>query len=178
MKHPLEFLPETLRKPFFYFLLALTLAMFAIFNRLDQPLRTSAAPNGIVSFELAYDPALSRRMADSWDADAKLAAAFGLGFDYLFMPAYALTLSLGLLLARGANPSRCFFLANLTGWGVFAAALFDAVENFCLWKILAEGAASPYSQIAALCAAVKFALLILALLAAVFCAFFNRARRA
>lgn len=165
MKHPLEFLPDALRPSLFRVFFALTLAIFAVFNFLDQPLRTAAAPNGIVSFELAFDPALSRAMADSWDADAKLAAAFGLGFDFLFMPVYALALSLGLLLTRRANQLRRFFFANLMGWGVLLAALLDAAENFSLWQILAHGAAAPYAQIAAVCASVKFALLFVGLFA-------------
>lgn len=106
---------------------------------------------------------LSQRIVDSWDAHARLTSAFGLGFDYLFMPVYALALSLGLLLARGKNPSRYFAFANFAAWGAFAAALFDAVENYALWHILVNGAISPYPQIAALCATVKFALLFLGL---------------
>jgi hypothetical protein len=162
MPHPLEFLPPNLRKPFFYFFLALTLSTFVVFRFLDEPLQ----PNGIVSFELAGNADSAQRMVDSWDADARLFAAFGLGFDYLFMPIYALALSLGLLLARGQNPSRYHSFANLMGWGALAAALFDAVENYALWHTLTQNAISPYPQLAATCAVIKFALLILGFIAA------------
>jgi hypothetical protein len=161
MRHPLEFLPYDLRKPFFYVFFALTLIIFGVFSQLDQPLRNDSAPSGIVSFELARDVNSAQRMADSWGADARLVAAFGLGFDYLFMPVYASALSLGLLLALDNKPARYRSFAALMGWGVFVAALFDAVENYALWHTLTQNAASPYPQIAALCAIIKFTLLIL-----------------
>jgi hypothetical protein len=164
MRHPLEFLPFNLRKPFFYVFFAFTLLIFGVFSQLDQPLRNPSAPSGIVSFELARDVNSSQRMVDSWDADARLVAAFGLGFDYLFMPVYALALSLGLLLALKENPSRYRFFASLMGWGAFVAALFDAVENYALWHTLTTYAISPYPQIAALCATIKFTLLITGLI--------------
>lgn len=166
MKHPLEFIPQSSRKLLFYFFLAMTLVIFAIFRVLDQPLRTAAAPNGIVSFELARTVAASRSMVDSWDVNARLFAAFGLGLDYLFMPVYALALSLGLLLAIGERKNWYTAFAAWMGWGAFAATLFDATENYALWHILSGGAISPYPAIAAWCATFKFTLLIVGLVAA------------
>jgi hypothetical protein len=160
MQHPLEFLPMNLRKPLFYFFLMFTLAIFGLFSVLDQPLRTSAAPNGIVSFELARTLDESQSILHSWDENARLFAAFGLGFDYLFMLVYAAALSLGLLLA-GANKTGWYSsLTNWLGWGAFAAGLFDAVENYALWQILTGNASSSLPQIAAFCATIKFTLLI------------------
>jgi hypothetical protein len=166
MNHPLNFIPQNLRKSMFYVFLALTIAIFGIFRILDQPLRTAAAPNGIVSFELARTVAASQAMVDSWDANARLFAAFGLGFDFLFMPVYALALSLGLLLAIGEKKNWYAAFAVWMGWGVFAAAIFDSVENYALWHILIGGAISPYPAIAAWCATFKFTLLIVGLVTA------------
>ena len=56
MKHPLENIPNPSRKTLFWAFLTGTLCLFAVFRVLDAPLRTSAAPNGIVSFELAGTP--------------------------------------------------------------------------------------------------------------------------
>jgi hypothetical protein len=53
------------------------------------------------------------------------------------------------------------------GWGTFAAALFDAVENYALWNVLTGSALPPYPGIAAFCASIKFVLLIAGLLTAV-----------
>ena len=156
MKHPLEFIPQHLRKPLFYVFLVLTIVIFGVFGALDGPLRTSAAPSGVVSFELARDVETAQAIIDSWNADARLSAAFGLGLDYLFMPAYAFALSLGVLLAVGEKKSWIQSFAPLMGWGAFTAAVFDAVENYALWRLLAGNVVSPYPEVAALCATIKF----------------------
>ncbi|MBI5353918.1 MAG: hypothetical protein HZB50_14850 [Chloroflexi bacterium] len=166
MNHPLEIIPQNLRKPMFFVFLALTVLIFGIFRPLDRPLRTDAAPIGIVSFELAGNPNTSQAIIDSWDAHAWLYASFGLGFDYLFMPVYALALSLGLLLAMNGKTGWYASASAWLGWGALAAPLFDAVENFALWKELTVGVFSPYPQLAAFCASVKFTLLIVGLVTA------------
>lgn len=173
MKHPLEFIPLNLRKPLFYVFFAMTIAIFGIFNILDQPLRTNSAPNGIVSFELAREVESAQSIVDSWDVSARLFAAFGLGFDYLFMPTYALALSLGLLIAVGNKINRYAIFAGWMGWGVFVAALFDAMENYMLWRVLTGDIISPYPEIAAICAMIKFILLILGLVTALSGRFFS-----
>jgi hypothetical protein len=165
MNHPLNFIPRNLRKPMFYVFLAITIAIFGIFRILDQPLRTTAAPNGIVSFELARTVDASQAMVDSWDANTRLFAAFGLGFDFLFMPVYALALSLGLLLAIGEKKNWYAVFAAWMGWGAFAAAIFDSVENYALWHVL-TGTVAQYPAIAAWCATFKFILLIVGLVTA------------
>ncbi|MCB9110568.1 MAG: hypothetical protein H6634_04910 [Anaerolineales bacterium] len=167
MKHPLSFLPSDLRKPFFYVFLALTIFIFGVFRFLDLPLQTSAAPSGIVSFELAGSADAAHSMVESWDENARLFAAFGLGFDYLFMPVYAAALSLGLLLAGAKKVDWYRALTAWMGWGALIAAIFDAVENYSLWNILTGNIDGSFAQIAAICASIKFALLILGLLVAV-----------
>ena len=121
MKHPLECISSAARKPLFFAFLAGTLVLFAVFQLLDAPLRTSAAPNGIVSFELAGTPFQSQAIIDSWHEMAYLVssvegepvpgfinhaysfAVFGLGIDYLFMPIYSTALALGILLAASKH---------------------------------------------------------------------------
>ncbi len=163
MKHPLEFIPAEKRKPLFFSLLALTLILFAVFRVLDQPLRTPAAPNGIVSFELAWSPGASVEIVNSWSEYARLVAAFGLGLDYLFMPAYALTLSLGVLLAAGRRAGAFARVGVWLGWGALAAALFDAAENFALWQLMLGDFQALWPRLANICATVKFSLLLIGL---------------
>jgi hypothetical protein len=163
MRHPFEFIASERRKPLFFSFLALTLILFAVFRVLDAPLRTSAAPNGIVSYELAGDIKPAAEMLASWDARAQLFAAFGLGLDYLFMPAYALALSFGVLLAAGRHSGWFVKIGAWLGWGVLAAALFDAVENYSLWNFLLGDFQALWPRLAAFCATVKFTLLILGL---------------
>jgi hypothetical protein len=91
-------------------------------------------------------------------------ASFGLGLDYLFMPLYATALALGILLAAGWHKGWFSGLGVWLGWGAYAAALFDAVENYALARMLLMNQVwSPYPQVAAFSASVKFLLLSLGL---------------
>ncbi len=182
MQHPLEFIPDEYRKRIFFTLLALTLSLFAVFRVLDQPLRTPVAPNGIVSFELAGSAQSARAITDSWKQMSLLLssvagqpnpdivnlpyvfAAFGLGIDYLFMPIYSFALAFGTLLAAGRHAGWLKSLGAVAGYGAFAAAVFDAVENYALFQILLNKIYSPYPEIAYYCASLKFVLLIFGLL--------------
>jgi len=163
MKHPLENIPSTSRKPLFWAFLAGTLILFAVFRVLNAPLVTPAAPGGIVTFELAGNVKATADILLSWDERADLFAAFGLGLDYLFMPFYALALGFGTLLAAGRHTGWLKSIGTLAGWGALTAALFDAVENFALWQILLGALTQPWPGLAAFCAKVKFGLLILGL---------------
>ena len=164
MNHPLGRLPTNARKPLFWAALAGTVVLFVLFRALNTPLVTLAAPGGIVTFELAGSPAHARAILASWDARAQTFAAFGLGLDYLFMPCYALALSLGTLLAAGRHEGWLRTLGALAGWGALAAALFDAVENYALWTLLVHGVSAPWPGVAAICGTLKFAFLALGLL--------------
>ncbi len=181
MSHPLEFLPLRVRKQLFFTFLFLTLVLFAVFRVLDQPLRTDAAPNGIVSFELAGDARTAHLITDSWKQMSLLLsatgapnpdivnvpyafAAFGLGLDYLFMPVYALALGFATLLAAQKHTGALRSMAVAAGYGAFAAALFDAVENYVLFQMLLGVYDTGYPAIAAFCAIVKFGLLVFGIL--------------
>jgi hypothetical protein len=161
LRHPLDSLPPNLRLPLFFLFLALTVAGLAVFQLLDQPLRTSAAPSGTISFELAGSVEKAGAILGSWDAGARLNSAFGLGFDFLFMPAYATALSLGILLAAGRRTGAWPILGKVLGWGAFAAMVFDAVENLALFSVLQGNLIAPYPQLAAGCATVKFGLILM-----------------
>lgn len=167
MRHPLEFVPQEARKRLFFTLLVLTLSLFAIFRILDMPLQTDYAPSGIVSFELAGTPQNAAHIVLTWSAEAMLNAAFGLGIDYLFMPVYAFALAFGTLLAAGRHAGWLKSLGAVAGYGAFAAALFDAVENYALFQVLLGAFDSSYPMLAAVCATVKFGLLAFGLAVAV-----------
>ena len=182
MRHPLENIPDPYRRRLFFTFLLLTLSLFAVLRVLDRPLQTPAAPNGIVSFELAGSPLRAQEITGEWKRIPLLVsavagqanpdivnipyafAAFGLGIDYLFMPLYALALGLGTLLAAGRHGGWFRSLGAVAGYGAFAAALFDAVENYALFLILLNRLYSPYPEIAYYCASIKFSLLIFGLL--------------
>ena len=164
MFHPLDFIPERMQKEVFFPLLALTLGLFGVFGILDLPLRTSSAPIGIVSFELAGTMEKANAIIQSWDARMRLFAAFGLGLDYLFMPAYALTISLGVLLIARKHDGVYTKMGVYFGWGALLAVFFDAIENIALWRLLSGTATLLYPQVAAVAATIKFLLIAFGLL--------------
>lgn len=157
MSHPLEFLSAQSRKPVFLLLLGLTAVLFGVFRLLDAPLHSDAAPNGIVSFELAGSARQAEAILDSWKRPSVLLgdvppagihdtpnipylfAAFSLGLDYLFMPAYAVTLSLGILLAAERHGGILRKAGGWMGWAAIAAAGLDAAENHALLQMMAGG---------------------------------------
>ena len=157
--------PMPSRRRFVLLLLA-TLTMILILQRIDVPLRTDAVPQGIVSFEFAGSQAVAQRILAAWDERARVYAAFSLGFDYLFMLTYAVTLALACRLAEGpwqARTRRGGALGEYLAVGQLAAALFDGVENLGLWRILAGATADGWPILAALCAGIKFVLIVLGL---------------
>lgn len=196
MKHPLESVPVEYRKRFFFICLGLTFILFCIFRVLDKPLRTPASPDGIVSFEFARTSQRAQMMIDAWTGRVTISiftdgehsnarivpsgesflynpvpminAAFGLGLDYLFMPAYALALALGTLLAMQKHGGFVKTLGAVAGYGAFAAMLTDAIENFALLQVLLGAYTSRYPAMAAFCASVKFGLLLFGILVGLF----------
>jgi len=163
MKHPLEFVQERSRKKIFFPLLALTLGLLGVFRFLDSPLQNPAAPNGIVSFELAGTLEKANTIMQSWDARAQLFAAFGLGLDYLFMLVYGITISLGVLMAARKHGGKFAMVGSFVGWGALFAALFDALENLALWRLLSGWAAPQCPGVAAFSATIKFILILIGL---------------
>jgi len=156
--HPLQFVPPARRKPVFRFSLSMAAACFVIFQTLlDPPLRTGLS-TGIVSFEFAGTAQVAADMVAGWTWHARLMAAFGLGFDFLFMPLYATALSSGLLLITEHLQAGWRRPAYLLGWGAYLAIPFDAIENIALFSIL-NGNLGANPQIAFGCAAIKFGLL-------------------
>jgi hypothetical protein len=52
----------------------------------------------------------------------------------------------------------------LLAWGLWLAAIFDAVENYALITMMFNGVSDPYPAISAFCATCKFSLILLGLL--------------
>jgi hypothetical protein len=166
MLHPLARIKPERRGYYFYPLLIGTVLIMAIMNYVGLPLNTVAAPSGIVSFEIAATPERAQQMLDSWNTNARTRAAFIQGLDFLFPWVYSSALALGCSMAGDVLRSRKLPLAglgNALAWGQWAAAGFDYIENVALVILLFGTAASPWPQIAALCAGIKFVLIFLGL---------------
>lgn len=167
MQHPLESIASERRKKYFWPLLAATLVVMALMNAVGAPLVTSSAPYGIVSYELAGSVSAAEAILASWDQDARLGAAFSLGFDYLFMLVYSTTIALACVWAADVVRGRGWPLASLgrpLAWGQWLAACLDALENLALAVILFGSPVSPWPGIARWSAVLKFALIFLGMM--------------
>jgi hypothetical protein len=158
--NPMHWIAPDDRKKVLIFLLLAVFLTYTIFSFLDMPLRSEAAPFGIISFELAGSQENARQILNSWDMNAKLFAAFGLGFDYLFMVLYGSCISLICLMASERHTGWFSILGIWLGWGAVLAALFDSIENIALWNMLSGPPSVIWSPLAMGCAILKFSILI------------------
>ena len=168
MHHPLESLRRRVLDGMILPFVLLSLLMLLILNIIGLPLVTPAAPYGIISFELARDEAQAIAVLASWEAPARLRAAFSLGLDFLFIPIYTAALTLTCLWAARFRRERRRFPYSLVvigmpgillAWAQMGAGLMDVVENIALLRMLLGGVSAPWPQIASLCAFSKFGLL-------------------
>ena len=169
--HPFNFLPAQYWQGFFWSLLGLTAVLMIVFGISGAPLTTTAAPYGVISFELAGTVERSLLILSSWDADAQMRAAFGLGLDYLFMVVYASTIAIGCGLAAQVLKRTGWPLGSwgsLLGWAVILAAILDSIENLALTTLIFGSVVSPWPEIARWCAIFKFALIFIGIVYVIF----------
>jgi len=158
MYNPLNGIPGNKRLPAFLWLLAATIGLSVVF-RLIGPFK----PN-IVDFELAGSVAKSSAIIGAWDTLARLQTCFNLGFDYLYMPVYSTTIALACVMGAGVvSRSGWRNVGTLLAWGLWLAAVLDAVENYALITMMYGSPVDPYPQVAAICATCKFSLILLGL---------------
>lgn len=159
MSHPLAAIPADQRARVFRPLLIATLLITVLFRFIGP-----AAPT-IVDFELAGSVAKATDILAAWNPLERIHAGFSLGFDFLYMPIYSTTLALACVWAATVFRSGAWqAIGWALAWGAWLAALFDAIENLALISNLFSGPIEPYPQIAAVCAALKFGLILLGLL--------------
>ncbi len=166
IKHPFEYLSTAAQRRAFMALLVFTLVVAAGMQVLGGPLKTEAAPYGIVSFEFAGEQSQAQEMIESWGLRGQIFAGLGLGLDYLFIVAYASCIAMGCVLVarrlskRGAAlDSAGVYLA----WAQFGAAVLDGVENYALIRVLLGSPRELWLEVAWWCAAPKFVLVVLGL---------------
>ena len=80
------------------------------------------------------------------------------------MPVYSTTIALACVWGAAVlSAGRWRILGLLLAWGLWLAAIFDAIENSALIVMLFGTVANPYPQMAYICAICKFSLIILGL---------------
>jgi hypothetical protein len=162
MYHPLDAIPRGRRLAPFLYLLAGTVVL-SLALRFVGPF----APT-IVDFEFAGTVVQVTGILTAWDAVAKLRAGFNLGLDYLYMPVYSTTIALACVWGARVLKGKVWNgIGIMLAWGLWLAAIFDAVENYALVTMLFGTIVDPYPQVAQVCAVFKFSLILLGL---VYCA--------
>ena len=79
----------------------------------------------------------AQAIIDAWNETDRIRAGFSLGFDYLYMPVYSTTIALACVLAAGVLKSKAWrSIGVLLAWGLWIAAIFDAIENVALFTEL------------------------------------------
>lgn len=171
MPDPYLNLPIFVRRRLMLFASLVSAVILVIFGWLGAPLTTPAAPLGMVSFQLARTSPQVQAVLSSWDTATQFIAAFCLGLDYLFMPAYALAISLADRWAGEVLRARRWPFASLGVsliWGMWLAALLDALENAAQAAMLFGSANSLLPGFTWFVAVLKFGLVFIGLTYAFF----------
>ncbi|MBI5568267.1 MAG: hypothetical protein HY870_25480 [Chloroflexi bacterium] len=158
MRHPLEAVPSDRRARVFSPLLIATLLITFAFRFIGP-----AKPT-IVDFEFAGTVGKATDIISVWTPTERIHAGFSLGFDYLYMPIYSTTIALACVWAATVLRSGAWRSIGLAlAWGLWLAAILDAIENLALISNLFGTPIDPLPALAAVCAALKFGLIILGL---------------
>lgn len=147
----------------------LAIAALAVLAVLDGRLR-AATGFGTTDLQSAHTAYEFKRVFAAWiDREHAAAAGFLLGFDYLFMPLYAIAFYFSAMLLREAftpNKGALRRLVDYLGYVPFVGAIADATENALEFAMLTGGASDGFAAAAYtatsvkwVCAAVGMALL-------------------
>ncbi len=137
----------------------LAVVAFAILAVTDSKLK-AATGFGTLDLQSARTALDAKRVFSAWiDRQHAAAAGFGLGFDYLFMPLYAMAFYFSAILAREAfAPKRGLArrAIDYLGFVPLVGAVADAVENGLEFTMLSGGATDALAADAFAATQVKF----------------------
>jgi len=156
---PFQWLNNEQQKGFLTLSAVTTIILFVVLHVINIPLQTAAAPNGIISLELAGTLEKSQAMLHSWDAQAAVYAGFSLGIDFVFLLAYSLFLGFACYRIARDFKSRFNWLYQIglvIAYLQLVAGLLDAIENIALFRLLLGSGNPALSSVAFYCAGTKF----------------------
>ena len=159
LRTPFNWLPVAEQPRAFVALLVLTIATLVAEQITGAPLKTDAAPSGIVSFELAGTLPVAQKIIESWGAAGRVYAGLNLGLDFLFIVAYASCIGLGCVLVARSLARRSALIATVgvaLAWALWLAALLDCIENYALINLLLGSQQAAFAALAQWCAIPKF----------------------
>lgn len=165
IRHPFQAVSTLWRARIFVPLLSATFIVMFVLNVTGAALRNEVAPQGIVSWELAGNLSNAWAILASWDAAARVSAAFNLGLDFLFLALYSTTIAFACVWLASSLPWPVLArIGVILAWGQWGAAALDAVENVALSIMLLDMPATPWPQTAWGCAVLKFGIVFLGLI--------------
>lgn len=136
-------------------------ALGAVMVAVAKPMRDRG--HDIIPLEVAGDAATVDRIVEDWGPEGVRAARIQTSLDMVFPAFYAVTTAAGCATvaaaARGDGHGATARLGAVLGWGSFAAAGFDLVENVSMLAEL-SGARGPLPRLARRCALAKFSLIL------------------
>jgi hypothetical protein len=162
-------------------LLGVATVAFTVILEVIDPSHVAHGPT-ILDFEFAGSHARAAQIIAEWGARGRSAAHLSLLLDYGYMLSYGLFFGLAGFavrdMARGRGWRRLADIGVVVPFLALAAASFDASENVALLLTLAGNGGSFAPPFAAICSAIKFTLISIAIVYAL-CglAFWFRARR-
>lgn len=167
---PYKKLSKATEKKLLIFSVLFFAIMAALMMYFDTPLQNEKAPHGIISFEFAKTADNASDMLKSWEtpAHALASAEKSLWFDYIFMIAYALGLSLIIHLVITKiwkDPEDLYYRLGVSLlWSVFFAAFLDAIENLGLLQLFYGSTNEKWASLAFATASLKFVIIVHCLL--------------
>jgi hypothetical protein len=157
VSHPFEEMPRSTLPIVF---VALALITLAVGRAIAAPLRTEAAPLGIVSLEFAGSANKAQNILDSWTAGQKYAALRNTRLDYVFLVCYSTLLAVGCVWASGGFEEDWRHVGGWLAWAQWGAGALDAVENVGLFYLLRGSVEDRWTRLALGCAVPKFLLIV------------------
>ena len=141
-------------------LVVVLLAVTFVMARIGAPLTTPVSPQGIIDFELAGTKERAAEILGAWDATAREAARVQTRADDLvYIPVYVITLSVWAgVVARRVRPGWLARLGVALSWAMFAAGVFDLIENRQMMAQLENGPHAGRAALARAMAQLKFAI--------------------
>jgi len=164
---PFKDVSNTKLKWLFIISLIVTLILFQVMNVINQPLKNDIATLGIISFEFAGNITTAQEIIQSWDETTKIYTGISLGFDYLFLVSYALTIFVGCIFVTRSISWQSKILINfgaVLAYVQIIAAILDSIENYALIKILLGSQQNLYAILAYLCALPKFMIVVIGII--------------
>jgi hypothetical protein len=153
---------STVRRKLALSLLGTTAVAFTVILEVIDPSHVSHGPT-ILDLELAGSRARAATIIAEWGSEGRSAARLSLLLDFGYMLSYALFFALaGVAVrdqARARGWQRLATVGAVVPFLALAAASFDATENVALLLTLAGDGGSFAPLFAAVCSAIKFTLI-------------------